>query len=210
MSPTREYSGIPRVNPSRFLENLLLVVTPLLIRSNNINRAGDALGYWGHPSRPLWSNICINKRNAIITYIPKTIKKSQNLKIVFLPSSSKFSPSGKGMSKSPWKLGPLYGQSSTMIFCHHSHENNVGLYDMCWAPVILGIKRLQQAICRSHGMGGSTLVNWYWNSGTRSKKKVMSTDLKQNFFKFPALALVNWRFMLIFMAFSQLKIVGVV
>jgi len=81
---------------------------------------------------------------------------------------------------------------------------------MCWPPVILGIKRLQQAIRGSCGIEGSTLVSWYWNSGTHSKKTVTSTNPKQNCFKFPALDLDNWHFMLAFMTSAQLKIVGVV
>lgn len=97
-----------------------------------------------------------------------------------------------------------------MINYHHIHEKKVGLQDICWLPVILGINRLQRTIRGSRRISGSTSASWYWNSGTYSRKKVTSIDLKKNCFRFAAFAFDSWRFMLIFMAFSQLKIVDVV
>jgi len=116
-------------NPScEFIQissNILFTVNSFLVRSD-LELSSHVSCYWGHPYWSLWSNIYNYKVKVSRLHIFKN-NKNRKTKLLFSPPSSKSSPFGSGMSRSPWKLVPLYDQSPTMLSYHLNHTNKVGL-----------------------------------------------------------------------------------
>ena len=106
-------------------------------------------------------------------------------------------PGGRGMSGSPRKYIPAYGQSSiTMIYCHHHRNKSVGQGLATLPPPSLRITFAQRHWARSRNpCGGMSTLGL--SPGTCSKKNVLSMLSKLKFLTLPILQSLSCCFMLL-------------